>query len=217
MQSDHRQSEPGRETPASVPPPAGASQPGTSSGQVSHWLTLLKGGDLSAAQPLWEQYFARLVRLVESRLPHPGVMDAEGVAVSAFRSFFASVSRGLFPRLDDRQDLWAILVTIAGRKVADQVERANALKRGGGMIRVEAEALELAVGREPSPEFAAMVAEEFTCLLDRLGDATLREIAVWKMEGYTSRQIGDRLGCSVRTVANKLDLIRKILAAEAAP
>ena len=50
------------------------------------------------------------------------------------------------------------------------------------------------VAREPSPEFAAMVADETAHLLDRLGDATLRQIALWRMEGYTSDEIAGRLG-----------------------
>ena len=70
------------------------------------------------------------------------------------------------------------------------------------------------VAREPSPEFAAMVADETARLLDRLGDDALRQIALWRMEGYTSDEIADRLGCARRTVARRLDLIRQIWGAE---
>ena len=34
-----------------------------SHGSITHWLGALKAGDLAAAQPLWERYFQRLVRL----------------------------------------------------------------------------------------------------------------------------------------------------------
>ena len=60
-----------------------------------------------------------------------------------------------------------------------------------------------------------MVADETAHLLDRLGDAALRQIALWRMEGYTSDEIADRLGCARRTVARRLDLIRQIWGAEA--
>jgi hypothetical protein len=33
------------------------------SGSVTHWLGALRGGDLEAAQPLWDRYFARRVQL----------------------------------------------------------------------------------------------------------------------------------------------------------
>ena len=75
-------------------------------------------------------------------------------------------------------------------------------------------ALEQVVGDEPTPEFAAQVAEEYQRLLDRLADENLRRVAVWKMEGLTADEIADRLGCSRRTVARKLDTIRIIWSEE---
>ena len=74
--------------------------------------------------------------------------------------------------------------------------------------------LDALVGPSPTPEFAAMMAEEFQRLLDCLGSDKLRQVALWKMEGYTNEQISQRLDCALRTVANKLELIRKIWEAE---
>jgi hypothetical protein len=73
------------------------------------------------------------------------------------------------------------------------------------------------VGEEPTPEFAAQVAEECRRLLDLLGDETLRQVAVWKMEGYTNDEIAGRLSCSRRTVTLKLEAIRIIWGGEPAP
>jgi DNA-directed RNA polymerase specialized sigma24 family protein len=47
-------------------------------------------------------------------------------------------------------------------------------------------------------------------LLERLADATLRRIAAWKLEGYSSEEIAERLGCGRRTVDRKLGVIRSI-------
>ncbi len=69
--------------------------------------------------------------------------------------------------------------------------------------------LERIIGPEPTPEFTAMVAEEYRRLLDGLGDDSLRQVAVWRMEGFTNDEIAARLGCARRTVARRLDLIRK--------
>ncbi len=68
--------------------------------------------------------------------------------------------------------------------------------------------LEFAISREPSPEFAAEMAEETRRLLDLLGDDPLRSIALWRMEGYTADEIATRLGCTRRTVVRKLEMIR---------
>ena len=101
-------------------------------GSVTRWINDLKGGELDAAQPLWERYFADLVRLARARLrasPRTAA-DEEDVALSAFDSFCAGVARGRFPRLDDRNDLWRVLVTITARKATDQVLRERRQKRG---------------------------------------------------------------------------------------
>jgi DNA-directed RNA polymerase specialized sigma24 family protein len=62
-----------------------------------------------------------------------------------------------------------------------------------------------------------MMAEECRRLLDGLGDDALREVAVARMEGYTNDEIADRLGCARRTVARRLDLIRKTWMTEEMP
>ncbi|HEY2784002.1 MAG TPA: ECF-type sigma factor [Fimbriiglobus sp.] len=70
--------------------------------------------------------------------------------------------------------------------------------------------IEQVVRNEPSPEFAAQVAEEYERLLGLLDDESLRKVAVWKMEGLTNDEIAERLGCSRRSVARKLETIRII-------
>ena len=192
-------------------------------GSVTHWLRELKAGDREAAQPLWDRYFHRLVVLARGRLRamHVATADAdeEDAALSAFDSFCAGVGRGRFPQLSDRDNLWRLLVTITKRKALDQAKRQRRQKRGGGRLRNEADlagslsggpgmGLEQLVGEEPTPEFAALVAEEYRNRLEALEDETLRQIASWKLEGYTNEEIATGLGCALRTVANKLKLIR---------
>jgi DNA-directed RNA polymerase specialized sigma24 family protein len=183
-------------------------------GSVSRWLCDLKAGDTVAAQPLWERYFDRLVRLARVRLVATGRAgadaDAEDAALSAFDSFCAGAARGRFPRLDDRDDLWRVLVIITARKALAQARRRARQKRGGGLVLDDPGELDRVVGPEPTPEFAAMVAEEYRRRLDGLEDDGLRQVAQWRMEGYSNDEIAERLGCARRTVARRLDLIRRI-------
>jgi DNA-directed RNA polymerase specialized sigma24 family protein len=191
---------------------------------VTHWIDALKAGDVRAVQPLWEGYFHRLVGLAGVRLrgvPTPEA-DAEDVALSAFDSFCRAAEQGRFPRLDDRHDLWHLLVLLTARKAANLRRRARARKRGGGRVRQvepaggdEADVLAEVVGREPSPEFAAEVAEACRRLLDRLPDATLRQVALWKMEGYRNAEIAAKIGRAEETVERKLQLIRRAWEQEA--
>ena len=41
-----------------------------------------------------------------------------------------------------------------------------------------------------------------------LKDPGLRQIALWKLEGYTNPEIAAKLDCTVRTVERKLERIR---------
>src|SRR5262245_15201080 len=41
---------------------------GDDAGSVTCWLGNLRGGDLAAAQPLWERYFSRLVVVARGKL-----------------------------------------------------------------------------------------------------------------------------------------------------
>jgi DNA-directed RNA polymerase specialized sigma24 family protein len=198
----------------------------SSAGSISHWISELKAGDPQAAQPLWEGYCRRLVGLARSKLAGTprGAADEEDVALSAFDSFCRGAQRQRFPQLADRDDLWHLLVVITARKALRLAEQERAQKRGGGKVWGETEMrggsegdqLAQVVGNEPTPEFAAEVAEECRRLLDCLGEADLRAVALWKMEGYTTEEIATRLGCVPRTVERKLRVIRGLWKKETA-
>jgi DNA-directed RNA polymerase specialized sigma24 family protein len=191
-------------------------------GSVTHWIVQFKAGDPAAAQPLWERYFQRMVTLVRTKLQgaRRREEDEEDVALSAFDSLYQGAMQGRFPHLTDRDDLWRLLVVITARKALDLLERQGRLKRGSGRLCGESALLdptdpsnggiEQVVGDEPTPEFAAQVAEECQRLLDKLSDDELRQIAVWKMEGYTNEQTARRLGVARATVERRLRLIRKL-------
>lgn len=202
----------------------------SSGGSVTRWVTALKGGDPGAAQALWERYHRQLVALARERLRTARGRDAdeEDVVQSAFHSFFQGVAKGRFPQLNDRDNLWRLLVVITARKALDQLAHEHSKRQGGGTVPGESRiysgrqewddaAIEQIVGAEPTPEFAAQVAEECQRLLDLLGDESLCQVAVWKMEGLTNDEVAERLDCSRRTVARKLDTIRIIWSKEPAP
>src|SRR4051794_6018164 len=102
-------------------------------GSVSLWIDDLKGGGAEATRRVGARFYGGLVRLARAKLRAvPRVAaDEEDVALSAFDSFCAGVQGGRFPRLDDRDDLWRVLVTIAARKAGHQVRDQFREKRGG--------------------------------------------------------------------------------------
>jgi len=193
-----------------------------SPGSVTEWIQRLKAGDYAAAQPLWESYVERLVRLARKKLqglPRRAA-DEQDVVQNAFQSFFGNIARGRFPRLADRHDLWPLLVVITTRKALDLVHHEQRRKRGSGAVRGESAWLNPSAapdagigqvpGPDPTPEFAALMDEECRRLLDRLGQAELRSVALWKMEGHSNDEIAAKLGRSRGTVERKLKLIRQL-------
>jgi DNA-directed RNA polymerase specialized sigma24 family protein len=185
---------------------------------VTVWIARLKAGDPVAAERLWEGYFRRLVGLARRKLQgRPrAAADEEDVALSAFDSFCRGAERDRFPRLADRDDLWQLLVLLTARKALRRIRYEQAAKRdcrrtrhapapeedrGGGLAEV--------IGREPTPEFAAQVAEEYRQLLDGL-DEELRTVAVAKMEGHSNAEIAARAKVTERTVERRLVVIRKL-------
>jgi DNA-directed RNA polymerase specialized sigma24 family protein len=183
-------------------------------GSITQWLDGLRAGDPAAAARLWEGYFRRLVELARTRLravPRRAA-DEEDVALSAFDSFCRGAGQGRFPRLNDRDDLWQVLLVLTQRKAIDLIEREGRGKRD--WRRTEPAGADGApfadfAGREPDPAFAAQVADECRRLLGTLGDDELRLLAVRKMEGHTNEEIAALLDCSLATVERRLRLIRK--------
>ncbi len=185
-------------------------------GSVTQWLDLARAGDPQAVEQLWQRYFERLVGLARVKLRETprGMADEEDVALSAFDSFCRGVGQGRFPSLQDRNNLWSLLMVITARKAGKLKRDETRQKRGGARTEGDAPArngdvdLAKVIGREPSPEFAAQVAEECQRLLEALDDDLSRAVALGKMEGYTNEEIARKLECAPRTVERKLCLIR---------
>ncbi|HUT94074.1 MAG TPA: ECF-type sigma factor [Thermoguttaceae bacterium] len=182
--------------------------------EITVWLAALARGDELASQRIWEHYCHQLIDLARKKLGQAGrrAADEEDVALSAFNSFCQGAMAGRFPRLDDRHDLWRLLVTITARKAIKQMRDARRQKRGGAIVRGES-ALHAGIGqvlgREPTPDFAAQMAEQTQRLLDLLEDESLKLIALLKLEGYTNEEIARSMDCSVRTVKRRLARIRQ--------
>jgi RNA polymerase sigma factor (sigma-70 family) len=197
--------------------------PMSTPGSVTLWIAQLKAGDQSAAGPLWANYFRQLAARARQKLAGTArrAADEEDVVQSAFASFCRAAEEGRFPRLQDRNDLWQLLVMITDRKACNLLRHERRQRRGGGKVldeaalagqREPASAAGLAgvPAEEPSPEFAALVAEEYRRLLEVLGDDDLRQLALLKMQGFTVEEIAAQTGRVARTVKRRLQLIRQI-------
>ena len=101
----------------------------------------LKNRDQEAARRLWERYYDRFAGLPAaiSVRRQRRMADEEDVALSAFDSFCAAAVQGRFPHLEDRDDLWKILVTITVRKAADLANHERRRQPRTGRLLTEAD------------------------------------------------------------------------------
>lgn len=191
---------------------------------VTVWLRQLEAGEAGAAQPLYEHFCVRLQELAKQRIPTKvqSAYDQEDVVVSVFHSLFLGVRERRY-RFDDRGDFWRLLMTIAERKISKRiryetrdkrdvrrvVQNTVFLKSPDEQADESPDAVETLAGREPTPEFAAEVAETCDALLAALPDDNSRKIALLKLENNTAGEIATKLGCTRKTVQRKLLVIRK--------
>lgn len=190
---------------------------------VSEWIADWKAGDAGASQRLWERFFQRVVGLARERLGGmpKRVGDEEDIAVSAFQSFFTAAQAGRFPQLHDRDDLWQILFDLIDKKSTDWKRYLGRDKRDfrrqqSELVLDGADAnsvsgpvgFDAVAGPEPSPELIAEFTEAVAERLRVLDDPELRQIALWKLEGFENKEIAEKLGRVERSVERKLKVIR---------
>jgi hypothetical protein len=208
---------------------AGAGRGDPSSHSVTYLIDALAspvdGERQRAAEQIWLRYVERLVRLAERRLS-PALrrrVDPEDVLQSMYASFCARQRNGEY-ELADRNDLWCLLARITANKVAGtairhrrkrrdvRAEHVDALQAGGE--DGERAAIDLLRDARPTPEEAVQLTEEVQARLAALADETLRDIARWKLAGFTDQEIAapDKLNCAVRTVERKTARIRDLWA-----
>jgi DNA-directed RNA polymerase specialized sigma24 family protein len=193
------------------------------SDEPDNWIADLQTGDCEALEAVWQQYYPKLLRVIRRRLGTLQLRgaDEEDIALSAVNSLYAGLTEGRFPTLQDRHDLWKILLTIAYRKTNTYRDHYFAKKRGGGKQRGEsvfddpdlptdARGIEQISAREPSPEFLAAVTDTLQSLLAQLTEPLLTEVVRYKMNGYTNDEIAVELGFTTRTVERKLERIRAL-------
>jgi DNA-directed RNA polymerase specialized sigma24 family protein len=191
---------------------------------VSGLIPLLRAEDRSirdmAASLIWQRYFRDLLDLARRNLS-PRVrrrVDEEDIVVSMFDSFCARQARGEYD-LAGCDELWRLLVTITLRKASNarrnhhREKRNVALEESLVTDRNDSScpgwALEQMDAGAPSPAEAAVLNEALERRLEMLKDAELREIALWRLEGYTNREIADRIKRTERAVERRVERIRQ--------
>ena len=198
--------------------------PNTSDSPITLWLRSLQAGDPNSAEDLFQHFCSRLQSLISHQIPASvrATYDADDVAVSAFHSLFMGIREQRY-RFDNRMDFWRLLLTIAERKIAKRIRFETQEKRDirrllpnsvfksppSGPQQNAQGGVNSLPSCEPTPAFAAEVAEACENLLGALPDDSCRTIALLMLENYTAEDVAKKLGCTRRTVQRKLLVIRR--------
>jgi RNA polymerase sigma factor (sigma-70 family) len=191
-------------------------------GSVTRLIQLLRSDDAAerdlAARLIWTRYFRDLLELARHNLNKRirRREDEEDVLQSMYKSFCLRQQRGEFD-LASRDALWKLLVTITLRKARNAAKKQMREKRDVGREQTISDqddgesgqwVLEQMDSSGPSPAEAALLNEALERRLEVLDDAQLREIALWRLEGYTNGEIAARLDCTERSIERRMERIR---------
>src|SRR5690349_4176496 len=171
----------------------------------AEFVTGLDQGDDAAARELFTRFTRQLIALalrnINAGLRHK--IDPEDVVQSAYKSFFVRYGHGKVAAIN-WDSLWGLLTLITVRKCAERAAYHRAQRRD------DAREITLAPGdrfvpwlepsgREPTPDEAAVLGETIEQLFAVM-DEQERPVLELSLQGYTTREISDRLGRAERTV-----------------
>jgi RNA polymerase sigma-70 factor (ECF subfamily) len=169
----------------------------------------------NVARAVFERFTRRLIGLarnhLDSQFRHK--IDPEDVVQSVFKSFFIRYDEGALAA-EGWDGLWGLLACIAVRKCADRVRYHRAecrdLAREAQASTGAEEPWRDAVGREPTPDEAMVLAEAVEDLLRGL-DGDERRIVELSLQGYETAEISETLGRAERSVRRVRERVRRRL------
>ena len=173
-----------------------------------------------AAQTIWDRFFERLCNYANQKIfkKHQRFFDGEDIAGSAMFALLDGLKHDKFAVIENRDQLWQLLTTIAARKAINRGRHHDRQKRGSGKIRGESvfnagtSDANIANYMVCFDDPAHFVEFEMTCqeLLSSLPDDQYRRITLLRMAGHTNREIASEFNCSTRTIDRKLETIRLV-------
>lgn len=185
---------------------------------ITDAIVALGGHDENGANRLWERYFERLCAYVESKIfrRHRRLIEADEIASNAFVALFDGIKHNRFDRVRNRDELWQMLTLIAARKSINERRRLDRDRRGGGKVRGGSafgpggiNSVVDFLQRDLSPDRCAELQELSSQLLEALPNDDFRQVVIYRMAGYSNREIAEMMECVERTIERRLNQVRQ--------
>ncbi|MFM7165790.1 MAG: ECF-type sigma factor [Planctomycetaceae bacterium] len=196
---------------------------GHSCDSVTQWICDAKSnpsGDSFVR--LWHRYMKMVARIATSHLSLSlrRFVDGEDIASEVFSELSSGFEDGRFHHLDDRDDLWQILVVLTERRARHWYRRSQTEKRGGGKPEFPIDQpagsnddlpFSQIADKGPTPQDAAYLSDELNNFLHTLPGDSYRRIAIDWLTGFTQQEIAHRHSIGVGSVERKLRIVRESL------
>jgi RNA polymerase sigma-70 factor (ECF subfamily) len=163
-----------------------------------------------------EQFTRRLIGLarahLDAKLQHK--IDPEDVVQSAYKSFLLRYG-GTEVAGQSLDALWNLLTVITLRKCADRIryhraERRDVTREAAAASPEGLEPWRETIGREPTPEHAAVLAETVEQIL-RDVPAAERPVIELSLQGYSAQEVSQQLGRAERSVRRLRERLKRQL------
>lgn len=181
-------------------------------------LKQIECGDADAEQRLWDRFYVRLMRFIESKLRHrnvpSGLLDEEAVAASVFESIFKCVKRGRLQNLANWGELSQLLYAMTNRKFVDHWRKATRRRSYPGERPKPLKECALPLPIDQLESCSVAFEDQLSRLMEILPDDVHRRIAVMKLAEYSLDEISRELNCAVPTVNRKWRNVRLIWGTE---
>lgn len=183
-------------------------------GSVSKWVSQVKAGDRSAARFLWVRFYGKLVRAATRRLgrnPDPA-LGGEDIAQGAFANVCEGLLAGKYPQLENRDDLWRLLMASMVNRVNSHFRSINAQKRTVALNQPLEQIDEKSLLMLATPAAQVELQDLIEQLLETLDqdDPTgeLREIALLYLQEHSASAIAKKMRRRKTNILQKIHLIR---------
>jgi RNA polymerase sigma factor (sigma-70 family) len=190
---------------------------------VTEWLNQIqRASDPEAFAFLFERYLQQVTHMASHRLPArlKPIVDGDDIAAEVFVELNKGLQEGRFQQMQDRRDLWQVLIMLSERRAIAWQRRQQRQKRGGENVVGEsaiagddsaAMPFSRFAGSEPSPEDATVLAETLRMFLQNLPNDQYRSIAADWLTGFTQQEISARTNVTLTTVERRIAYLRQRL------
>jgi RNA polymerase sigma factor (sigma-70 family) len=180
-------------------------------------IELWRQGDKAAATELYRRYLDRLLNVIRPRLSErfQGVLDAEDVCASAFRTILRRVQNGEFQFVDD-ENVWKLLVTIGLNKLRNKTRlpKRGVLPAEGKIEGVSLDVFDSATAKYLTDDMDPEMSSIFEDLLEQLLKglrADNQKVLEMRLEGYKYSDIARQFGYSEKWVQRRMNEIREAM------